>query len=88
MSNRDHAVNGGTFLDDGTLLIAVGGMTNQGMPGVQMGGLPESPLSGAILQAKVTQASDTKSFAISTVRDIVRVEIATMLLTWVHLLFC
>lgn len=46
-------MNGGVFLDDETLVIAVGGMTNQGMPGTNMGGLPESPLSGAILQAKV-----------------------------------
>lgn len=53
VSNRDHGVNGGDFLDNGTLLMAIGGMTNQGYPGDLMGGLPESPLSGAILQAKV-----------------------------------
>lgn len=53
VSNQDHGVNGLNFLDDGTLLIAVGGMTNQGYPGLKMGGLPESPLGGAILQAKV-----------------------------------
>lgn len=33
VSNRDHAVNGGTFTHDGTLLVAIGGMTNQGYPG-------------------------------------------------------
>lgn len=53
VSNRDHSVNGGDFLDDGTLLIACGGMTNQGYPGKLMGGLPESPLCAAILQSKV-----------------------------------
>lgn len=53
VSNRDHGVNGGDFLDNGTLLMAIGGMTNQGYPGDFMGGLPESPFSGAILQAKV-----------------------------------
>lgn len=46
-------MNGGTFTDDGQLIMAIGGMTNQGYPGTLMGGLPESPYSGAILRAKV-----------------------------------
>lgn len=54
MSNRDHGVNAGHMLDDGTLLACVGGMTNQGYPGENMGWLPESPYSAAVIGAKVT----------------------------------
>lgn len=53
VSNWDHAVNGGTFLDDGTLVFAIGGNTNRGVPFYALGGLPESPFSAAIIEAQV-----------------------------------
>lgn len=51
VSANDHAVNGLVFRNDGTLLIAVGGTTNAGVHthGDKIGGIPESPLSSAIL---------------------------------------
>lgn len=61
VSNHDHAVNEITFLNNGDMLIAVGGSTNGGhnTPGNKLGGYPESPLSGAILLATL---SDGNSF--------------------------
>jgi N-acetylneuraminic acid mutarotase/glucose/arabinose dehydrogenase len=56
-SNHDHAVNGMAFDNHGDLLIAVGGNTNAGVPHCKMGGLPESPLSAAILKAHVSAPS-------------------------------
>ena len=55
VANRDHAINGMTFDNVGDLLIANGSGTNAGIPDVAMGTLPESPLSGAILKARVTK---------------------------------
>lgn len=52
MSNHDHGVSSMSFLDDGTLLVSVGATTNAGIPGNKMGNTPESPLSGAIVQAR------------------------------------
>ncbi len=57
VANRDHAINGLTFDNVGDLLIANGSDTNAGIPDVAMGTLPESPLSGAILKARVTKPS-------------------------------
>ncbi|MEC4983286.1 MAG: malectin domain-containing carbohydrate-binding protein [Oscillatoria sp. PMC 1068.18] len=54
VSNHDHGINGLAFDDNGDLLITVGGNTNAGVPGDLMGGLPESPLSGAIVKANIT----------------------------------
>ncbi|MEQ9626250.1 malectin domain-containing carbohydrate-binding protein, partial [Coleofasciculus chthonoplastes] len=54
VSNHDHGINGLAFDNHGDLLIAVGGNTNAGVPDNNIGGLPESPLSGAILKAKIT----------------------------------
>jgi glucose/arabinose dehydrogenase len=53
-STRTHGVNGIAFDARGDLLIAVGGQTNAGVPSCDVGGLPESPLSGAILHARTS----------------------------------
>ena len=55
VSNADHAINGITFNNEGDLLIANGGNTNAGIPGTLLGTLPESPLSAAILRARITK---------------------------------
>ncbi len=54
-SNHDHAVNGLVFDDHGDLLIAVGGNTNAGVPSCNLGGIPESPLSAAVLRAELAR---------------------------------
>lgn len=51
MSNHDHGVSVFAFLDDGSMLVSVGAATNAGVPGPEMGGSQESPLSAAILRA-------------------------------------
>lgn len=55
VSNYDHAVNGISFDHHGNLLVTVGSGTNAGVskPGDALGGVPDSPLSGAMLQAPV-----------------------------------
>jgi glucose/arabinose dehydrogenase len=55
VSNHDHGVNGLTFDNDGNLLIAVGGNTNAGVKDPDLGDLPESPFSAAILKANVSK---------------------------------
>ncbi|KAI0566807.1 Glucose/Sorbosone dehydrogenase [Gracilaria domingensis] len=52
VSANDHAVNNLVFTNDGALLVAIGGSTNAGVHthGDKIGGIPESPLSGAILR--------------------------------------
>src|SRR5207248_3127200 len=55
VSNHDHAINGMTFNAEGDLLFANGGNTNGGIPYINMGTLPESPLSGAILKARIAK---------------------------------
>jgi glucose/arabinose dehydrogenase/N-acetylneuraminic acid mutarotase len=55
-SNHDHAINGMAFDNEGDLLIAVGGNTNAGIKHCNIGDLPESPLSGAILKARISKA--------------------------------
>lgn len=54
VSNHDHGVNGLLFDDDGLLHLMVGGATNAGVPALTVGGIDESPLSGANLIADVT----------------------------------
>jgi hypothetical protein len=56
-SNHDHAVNGMSFDDAGDLLFAMGGNTNAGVADCACGGIPESPLSGAILRAELSQGA-------------------------------
>lgn len=55
VSNHDMGINGIEFDDFGDLFIAAGGMTNAGVPDCMVGGLPEKPLSAAILKAPLTK---------------------------------
>ncbi len=57
VSNHDHGVNSLEFNSYGALLISVGGFTNAGIskPDDFLGGVPDSPLSGALLIAPVNQ---------------------------------
>lgn len=48
-----HSVNALAFDQNGDLLIAVGGATNMGLPGVRLGNTWESPLSAAVVRARV-----------------------------------
>ncbi len=57
VSNHDHGINGMEFDHNGDLLVSVGGMTNGGVPTCNMGGLPESPLSGTILKARLSKGA-------------------------------
>jgi N-acetylneuraminic acid mutarotase/glucose/arabinose dehydrogenase len=54
VSNHDHGINGMAFDNNGDLLIAVGGTTNAGIQAPVFGDLPESPLTGAILKAELS----------------------------------
>lgn len=54
VSNHDHSVNGMLFDDNGDLLICVGGNTNAGVKWPLIGDVPESPLSGAIVRARLS----------------------------------
>lgn len=55
VSNYDHGVNGISFDHNGNLLVTVGGSANAGVSeeGGPLGGVPDSPLSGAMLQAPI-----------------------------------
>jgi glucose/arabinose dehydrogenase len=56
VSNHDHGINGMEFDNNGDLLIAVGGSTNAGVAGnCNIGQLPESPYSAAILKATLSK---------------------------------
>jgi len=55
VSNHDHGINGMDFDAQGNLYIAVGGNTNAGISESALGGIPESPLSAAILKAEITK---------------------------------
>jgi N-acetylneuraminic acid mutarotase len=55
VSNHDHGINGMAFDAVGDLLIAVGSNTNAGVEDCNTGGLPESPLSAAILKAPLSK---------------------------------
>lgn len=48
-----HSVNALAFDQNGDLLIGVGGATNMGLPGVRLGNTWESPLSAAVVRARV-----------------------------------
>lgn len=54
-SNHDHSVYGMQFDNNGDLYIAMGGNTNAGVRHPNIGDLPESPLSGAILKAELSR---------------------------------
>lgn len=55
VSNHDHAINGIAFDNNGDLLISVGSMTNAGVQAFNSGNLPESPLSAAVLKARLSK---------------------------------
>lgn len=59
VSNHDHGVNALLFLPNGDLLIAIGGATNAGhnTPGNKLGGRSESPLTGAVVVAKLSKGA-------------------------------
>lgn len=54
-SNHDHGVNAIVFDNSGDLLVSVGGNTNAGVKFVNIGDLPESPLSGAVVRLKTSR---------------------------------
>lgn len=54
-SNHDHGVNGMVFDDNGDLLVGVGSNTNGGVKHPNIGDLPESPLSNAILKVALSR---------------------------------
>lgn len=54
-SNHDHGVNGMQFDNNGDLLVCMGANTNAGVKYPNMGDLPESPLSGAIVKAETSR---------------------------------
>ncbi|TDJ70258.1 MAG: hypothetical protein E2O39_10265 [Planctomycetota bacterium] len=55
VSNQDHGINGMVFDNNGDLLICVGGNTNAGVQWPNLGDLPASPLSGAIVKAETSR---------------------------------
>ncbi|MDZ8056324.1 MAG: malectin domain-containing carbohydrate-binding protein [Aulosira sp. ZfuVER01] len=54
-SNHDHGVNGMAFDNKGDLYIGIGSNTNAGITNDNIGGLPESPFSAAILKAEISK---------------------------------
>jgi glucose/arabinose dehydrogenase/N-acetylneuraminic acid mutarotase len=54
-SNHDHGVNGMVFDNNGDLLLSVGSNTNAGVKHPNIGDLPESPFSAAILKAQTSR---------------------------------
>lgn len=55
VSNHDHAINGMAFDNHGDLYICSGGNTNAGIEHCNLGALPESPLSAAVLKAVISK---------------------------------
>jgi N-acetylneuraminic acid mutarotase len=55
VSNHDHGINGLAFDNNGDLLISVGSATNAGVMAANSGNLPESPLSAAVLKARLSK---------------------------------
>jgi len=55
VSNHDHGINGIAFDNNGDLFISVGSMTNAGVLALNSGDLPESPLSAAIVKARLSK---------------------------------
>jgi glucose/arabinose dehydrogenase len=52
-----HGVNGLAFDDFGDLYVSVGGVTNAGVASCDIGGMPETPLSGAVVKVSVSTLS-------------------------------
>ncbi|BAY25920.1 peptidase-like protein [Calothrix sp. NIES-2100] len=57
VSNHDHGVNGLEFDNDGNLYITVGSNTNAGITADEIGGVPESPFTAAMLKAEITKSN-------------------------------
>lgn len=55
VSNHDHAVNGMQFDNNGDLYICIGGNTNAGVEHCNLGALPESPLTAAVIRARTSK---------------------------------
>ncbi|BAY61499.1 hypothetical protein NIES22_15640 [Calothrix brevissima NIES-22] len=55
VSNHDHGVNGLEFDNKGDLYIVVGSNTNAGITASEIGGVPESPFTAAMLKAEITK---------------------------------
>ncbi|MBK8268208.1 MAG: choice-of-anchor D domain-containing protein [Planctomycetes bacterium] len=55
VSNHDHAINGLQFDDRGDLYICIGGNTNAGVEHCNLGALPESPFTAAIIKAAISK---------------------------------
>lgn len=58
VADGDHSVNEMTFTQGGDLLIAVGGQTNNGLPGGKLGGLWESYFSASIVIARLSRGAN------------------------------
>lgn len=56
VSNHDHSIDGMTFDENGDLIVSVGGNTNAGVKWPLLGDVPESPLSGAVLRARISRS--------------------------------
>ncbi|MBD2194373.1 MULTISPECIES: DUF4347 domain-containing protein [Calothrix] len=57
VSNHDHGVNGLEFDNKGDLYIVVGSNTNAGITADEIGGVPESYFTAAMLKAEITKAN-------------------------------
>lgn len=55
VSNHDHSIDGMSFDENGDLIVSVGGNTNAGVKWPLLGDVPESPLSGAVLRARISR---------------------------------
>ncbi|MEA5624985.1 malectin domain-containing carbohydrate-binding protein [Nostoc sp. UHCC 0251] len=71
VSNHDHGINGMDFDSAGNLYISVGSNTNAGIPDTALGGIPESPLTAAILKATVNKSNFNGAITYSLPSDFV-----------------
>ena len=55
VSNHDHSINGMEFDNYGDMYVAIGGNTNAGVPACEIGDLPESPFSAAVIKAQIAK---------------------------------
>lgn len=69
VSAHDHGINGLVFLNDGNLLISVGGQTNAGIPAQKLGFVGASPLSGAIVHAQITKPNYNGAIKYDQMKD-------------------
>lgn len=66
VSDGDHSVNELLFTQYGDILVGVGGNTNMGLPYFKLGGNWESPMSSAVLIARVSRPSFNGTVVYST----------------------